>query len=178
MHSYWVRANAVVFFGISVLGFFSVLCAWSTSFHQPTPVLTKLRINSLRDLKPLRMRYAKRNMDRAMFTFDLEADLSSVFDWNVKQIFVYVTANYSTPSNKENEVVIWDKIIQTADDAKIVEHNTLNKYNLIDQYDELRGSTVDLSLRWDVMPITGILYMDRRFPNDDQRSVELPSTYS
>ena len=31
--------------------------------------------------------------------FSVYTDLSSVFDWNVKQIFVYVTANYSTPSN-------------------------------------------------------------------------------
>jgi hypothetical protein len=34
--------------------------------------------------------------DRATITFDLDADLTDVFDWNVKQLFVYITITYQT----------------------------------------------------------------------------------
>jgi Signal peptidase subunit len=50
----------------------------------------------------------------AQIRFDLDTDLSSLFTWNTKQVFVYVTANY--PSNKNggtSEAVIWDTIISS-----------------------------------------------------------------
>jgi Signal peptidase subunit. len=30
--------------------------------------------------------------------------LTHLFNWNVKQLFLYLTAEYSTPSNKLNQV--------------------------------------------------------------------------
>ena len=45
-------------------------------------------------------------------TFDLNADLRSIFSWNTKQLFVYVQAEYETEDNKRNEIVLWDSIIQ------------------------------------------------------------------
>jgi signal peptidase complex subunit 3 len=41
------------------------------------------------------------------------ADLSSLFNWNTKQVFVYITASYpsSDPSIPPSESVIWDAII-------------------------------------------------------------------
>ena len=52
----------------------------------------------------------------AHIRFDLNADLSPLFTWNTKQLFVYVTANYPSgpvggPSAGESEAVIWDIII-------------------------------------------------------------------
>jgi signal peptidase complex subunit 3 len=48
--------------------------------------------------------------------FNLDADLSSLFTWNTKQVFVYVTAEWpaqagTTSSNATNQAVIWDSII-------------------------------------------------------------------
>lgn len=34
-----------------------------------------------------------------MLTFDLQADLSQAFNWNVKQLFVFVVAEFATPTN-------------------------------------------------------------------------------
>ena len=45
-------------------------------------------------------------------TFDVNADLRSVFTWNTKQLFVYVQAEYETQENRINEVVLWDSIVQ------------------------------------------------------------------
>ena len=37
-----------------------------------------------------------------MLTF--QADLNPLFNWNVKQLFLYLTAEYQTPNNKLNQV--------------------------------------------------------------------------
>jgi hypothetical protein len=47
----------------------------------------------------------------AQVRFDLNADLSGLFNWNTKQIFVYVTANYPAGAGGMSEAVIWDIII-------------------------------------------------------------------
>ena len=44
-------------------------------------------------------------------TFDLTADLRTVFNWNVKILFLFLTAEYESTTNAINQVVIWDKII-------------------------------------------------------------------
>ena len=35
-----------------------------------------------------------------------QADLNPLFNWNVKQLFLYLTAEYQTPSNELNQVVL------------------------------------------------------------------------
>lgn len=37
--------------------------------------------------------------DMAMLSLNIEADLSSIFNWNVKQLYVYLVAEYSTTKN-------------------------------------------------------------------------------
>jgi signal peptidase complex subunit 3 len=37
--------------------------------------------------------------DLASLNFDIQVDVSPVFNWNVKQLFLYLVAEYSTPSN-------------------------------------------------------------------------------
>jgi hypothetical protein len=49
----------------------------------------------------------------------LDADLRSVFSWNTKQLFVYLQAEYSTPQNHLNEVVLWDQIVQRKEEAHV-----------------------------------------------------------
>lgn len=58
--------------------------------------------------------YASKREEYAQIRFDLDADLSGLFTWNTKQVFVYVTANYPSNSNGgSSEAVIWDTIIST-----------------------------------------------------------------
>ena len=97
--------------------------------------------------------------DRAVLKFDLDADLSSAFHWNVKQLFVFVTAEYRSktnvgslllrrsghasltgiyPSQSLNQVVIWDYIARTPEDAVIKRKDEYNKYALVDQGSDLR----------------------------------------
>ena len=41
--------------------------------------------------------------DLGFLTFDLQADLNPLFNWNVKQLFLYLTAEYATPKNAVNQ---------------------------------------------------------------------------
>jgi signal peptidase complex subunit 3 len=176
MHTVWVRLNAVVFFGLTVLLGLSCLAAFSKIAHSPKPstfsweqmsfalesphcfiaianaVIEKLELNTLRSLK------SHGGVDRALLSFDIKVDFEPAFHWNIKQ------------------VVLWDKIIESGDNKIIDESNVFVKYALVDQGDELRGKNVTLQLQWDHMPITGTLHMDKQ-PIETTSHFVLPSVY-
>jgi hypothetical protein len=56
--------------------------------------------------------YSSKKEEYAIIKFSMDADLSSLFTWNTKQLFVYVTAEWpAANANETNEAVIWDTII-------------------------------------------------------------------
>jgi signal peptidase complex subunit 3 len=57
--------------------------------------------------------YSPKKEEYAIIKFSLSADFSTLFTWNTKQIFVYVSASWpnSTSTELVNEAVIWDTII-------------------------------------------------------------------
>jgi signal peptidase complex subunit 3 len=155
-------------------------------------VIRKLELNTLRSLK------SHGGVDRALLSFDIDVDLEPAFHWNVKQLFVYVVAQYDTPASsttatsssssssqqaaplpaRTNQVVLWDKIVESTDPTKrIQEDNVFVKYALIDAGNQLRGRSVQLQLQWDHMPITGMLHVDQQ-PLASASSFVLPSEYS
>jgi len=81
----------------------------------PAPTDSPTASISVRNIQVVKGRphyYATKREEYAQIRFDLEADLSSLFTWNTKQLFVYVTADY--PSGKDggiSQAVIWDTII-------------------------------------------------------------------
>ena len=94
--------------------------------------------------------------DLAYLTIDFKADFSSLFDWNTKQLFIYIFAEYSTPNNVclvimnvqiylnslssqcVNQVVLWDKIILRGEKA-IINYKEINgKYPFFDDGTGLR----------------------------------------
>mmetsp|Transcript_29165 Transcript_29165/g.44096 ORF Transcript_29165/g.44096 Transcript_29165/m.44096 type:complete len:179 (+) Transcript_29165:114-650(+) len=159
MHTVWVRLNAVVFFGLSVLISLSCLAAVSKLGHSLShkPIVHKLKLNKMRSLK------SHGGVDRALLSFDIHADMEPTFHWNIKQIFVYVVASYKTETNPKNHVVLWDKIVEATDLDKVIQKdNVFVKYALVDQSDGLRGEEIELQLMWDHMPITGLLYMGQQ----------------
>jgi len=48
--------------------------------------------------------------DLGFLTFDLKTDLTPLFNWNVKQLFLYLTAEYVTPNNVLNQVFLTQKL--------------------------------------------------------------------
>mmetsp|Transcript_47082 Transcript_47082/g.94886 ORF Transcript_47082/g.94886 Transcript_47082/m.94886 type:complete len:183 (-) Transcript_47082:225-773(-) len=168
MHTVWVRLNAVVFFGLTVIVSLACLTWVSTIGHQGFPVVDVVRVNTVKTLRS----HSKK--DVAVLTFDLHADLAPAFDWNIKQLFVFVVAEYRSKTNPLNQVVIWDKIIEDPKDAKLDMDKATVEYGLIDQGAELRNTTVQLRLVWDHMPLTGRLFME----SVPMSSFKLPGEYT
>ena len=46
----------------------------------------------------------KEKQDLGYLMFDLHADLNPLFNWNAKQLFVFLIAEYETADNKLNQV--------------------------------------------------------------------------
>lgn len=91
---------------------------------------------------------------RCVLPLTTDSDLSGLFDWNTKQLFVLVTAHYQTRNNvsftctcyfyqtslsvtlpdlqPRNQVVLWDRIIRRGDSAVLDMHSAATKYNFFD----------------------------------------------
>ena len=111
-------------FLISVLSLFpnQLLPSSASSSLPPTASL------SVRNIQVVRGRphyYSSKREEYAHVRFDLDADLGGLFNWNTKQVFVYVSAEYPAQGATElesdggagsgrpgiNKAVIWDTII-------------------------------------------------------------------
>lgn len=51
----------------------------------------------------------KKKNDLGFFNFDLDVDLAPLFNWNVKQLFLYLTAEYTT---KQNVIISFYRLIK------------------------------------------------------------------
>lgn len=96
--------------------------------------------------------------DLGFLTFNLDGDFSKVFDWNTKQIFLYMTAHYTTKSNVVNQVVLWDHIIERGDETKVSLKNHHTKYYFWDDGNGLKGNNnITLTLSMNIVPNAGFL---------------------
>lgn len=73
--------------------------------------------------------------ENVRMNFDLDADLTPLFNWNTKQVFVYLTAEYDGGAKRtdvSNKVTFWDKIILTKEDAILHLRNQRSAYSVYD----------------------------------------------
>ncbi|EME82411.1 uncharacterized protein MYCFIDRAFT_52704 [Pseudocercospora fijiensis CIRAD86] len=113
MHSSLSRIQNVFGFFTSVAFAVAAAIAVSVLLSPQTPSAS-LDLKNVRVVKGRPHYYSTKREEYAHVTFDLDADLSSLFNWNTKQVFAYITASY--PSKKpgeipDSEVVVWDAII-------------------------------------------------------------------
>jgi len=123
---------------------------------------------NVRDIRVVQSRYGpdyfdygRKTSEFGMLKFDVDADLTPLFNWNTKQVFVTVVAEYETKTHNKNQVVVWDKIITDKSAAKLSLRKVPNKYALIDYSQKWRNQQANLSLHWDVTPHVGILQNGR-----------------
>ncbi|KAL3265251.1 hypothetical protein HHI36_009465 [Cryptolaemus montrouzieri] len=157
MHSFLQRGNALLAYTLSVLACLTFACFISTVFLN---YRTDVDISTVRIvLKNIPDYSASREEnDLGFLTFDLQTDLKHLFNWNVKQLFVYLTAEYETPNNKLNQVVLWDKIILREENAKLDFKNINTKYYFWDDGNGLKGNkNITLTLSWNIIPNAGFL---------------------
>ncbi|KAL8870398.1 MAG: hypothetical protein Q9174_003551 [Haloplaca sp. 1 TL-2023] len=114
MHSALVRVQ-------NVFGFFTTV-AFCTAFVVALSVIVIPQAPSadiqLRNVQVVKGRpnyHSTKKEEYAHIRFDLDADLTSLFNWNTKQLFVWLTATYPprTPTEAPSQAVIWDAIINS-----------------------------------------------------------------
>ncbi|NWU71257.1 SPCS3 peptidase, partial [Pterocles burchelli] len=121
--------------------------------------------------------------DLGFVTFDITADILNgknglqtfIFDWNVKQLFLYLSAEYSTKNNALNQVILWDKIMLRGENPRLFLKDMKSKYFFFDDGNGLKGNrNVTLTLSWNVVPNAGILPL---ITGSGHVSVPFPDTY-
>ncbi|KAK1360923.1 Signal peptidase complex subunit 3 [Heracleum sosnowskyi] len=154
MHSFGYRANALLTFAVTILAFICAIASFSDNLNTPTPT------SNVQVLNINRFQKKPDGDDEVSMTFNISANLQSLFTWNTKQVFVFLAAEYETPKNSLNQVSLWDGIIPSKVNAEFWIHTT-NKYRFIDQGSNLRGRHFNLTLHWHVMPKTGKMFADK-----------------
>ncbi|XP_067000768.1 signal peptidase complex subunit 3 [Anabrus simplex] len=157
MHSVLTRGNAILAYTLSVLAALTFVCFLSTVFidyrAQATLNTVKVVVKNVADYSA-----SREKNDLGFLTFDLQTDLTHLFNWNVKQLFLYLTAEYTSPNNQLNQVVLWDKIIQRGENAVLDFKNMNTKYYFWDDGNGLKGNpNVTLTLSWNIIPNAGLL---------------------
>ncbi|KHO01454.1 Signal peptidase subunit family protein [Metarhizium album ARSEF 1941] len=112
MHSSFTRIQ-------NVFGFFTTVACVLAGFIAATDLLAArnpsgtLVPTNIQVVKGRPHYYSSKKEEYAIVKFSLDADLSSLFTWNTKQLFVYVTADWPSAEgqNATNSAVIWDSII-------------------------------------------------------------------
>ncbi|KAA8643033.1 hypothetical protein EYZ11_003643 [Aspergillus tanneri] len=118
MHSSLNRAQAVFGFFTTVALFVAGAAALSVLLYPAHDARAEVALKDVKVVKGRPHYYSTKKEEYSQMRFDLDADLSSLFNWNTKQLFVYVYASYSssdTPSTSRllpSESIIWDTIIQ------------------------------------------------------------------
>ncbi|CDJ41530.1 signal peptidase subunit, putative [Eimeria necatrix] len=153
MESYLNRANAVfcaLMVSLSVLAIGNVI----SSYFLMGPISGSIAV---KDVYGFSYNYAL-NGDQAVLSLDIKADLRGLFQWNAKQVYLFVVAEYETPQHPTNQVVVFDRIIMDDGVAVIDWPNTPAKYHFRDKGRGLRGREVTVKLQVVYHPIVGRMY--------------------
>ncbi|KAK3778856.1 hypothetical protein RRG08_013121 [Elysia crispata] len=157
MNSFTSRLNSLFAFTLSVMAALTFGCFLSTVLNdhlRPVQLsVGKVSVKNVPDYSADRER-----SDLGFITFDLFTDLSPLYNWNVKMLFLYLTAEYKTKDHELNQVVLWDKIVKRGENTILDFRKTNTKYYFWDYGNGLKGNeNVTLTLRWNVIPNAGTL---------------------
>ncbi|KAF9978239.1 hypothetical protein BGZ73_003243 [Actinomortierella ambigua] len=119
--------------------------------------------------------YRTRDNEFATTVLEVDADLSSLFHWNTKQLFIYAVAEYSTKTHPKNQIVIWDSKIRDPRDAVLIKKRISNKYGIIDVNRKWTDIKANVSLHWNIIPYVGFMTYGQA-PVSNSISFPLPLT--
>ncbi|KAI9496198.1 signal peptidase 22kDa subunit [Zychaea mexicana] len=163
MYNLQQRANVLFSFAITALGGILAVVAGISYITGYASISSDIRVDA-DTLRVVSRRYGPDYYDYgtpkshfARFAFDLDADFTPAFNWNTKQVFVTVVAEYETKTHDRNSVVLWDKIITRKEDASLSLRNIANKYALVDVSRKWSHQQANLSLHWDITPYVGVI---------------------
>ncbi|KAJ4993399.1 signal peptidase subunit [Stagonosporopsis vannaccii] len=114
MHSALVRLQNVFGFFTTVAFTVAAVIALS-SFISPQTPTADIQLRNVQVVKGRPHYYSYKKEEYAHIKFDLDTDLSSLFNWNTKQVFLYLKAVYPGSSHEPaSEAIIWDAIVASS----------------------------------------------------------------
>ncbi|KAL8953776.1 MAG: hypothetical protein Q9222_000393 [Ikaeria aurantiellina] len=114
MHSALVRVQNVFGFFTTVAFCTAIIVALSITVISQAPSAA-IELRNVQVVKGRPHYHSPKREEYAHIRFDLDADLASLFNWNTKQLFVWITATYPSlnPSHPPSQAIIWDTIINS-----------------------------------------------------------------
>src|SRR5690606_10749195 len=82
----------------------------------------------------------RKPLDLGYIKFNLDADFTKTFDWNTKELFLYLTAHYATATNEVNQVILWDHILRRGESPILRLRQQSTKYYFFDDGFGLKGN--------------------------------------
>lgn len=171
MHAIGPRVN-VFFTHLMTMLFILVSIGSSMSYLQLKASQPDVTVG-ISELSFLRKLYKER-CDQAYVKFELLADFSKMWSWNINHMYVYVVAEYESPTHPRNEVVVWDAIVSHRNQSVIHRKGQYNKYSLKDHGYGLRGAEVTLKFKYNILPYMGPLF----YGESGQTTFTVPSNYT
>ncbi|KLO09104.1 signal peptidase [Schizopora paradoxa] len=156
MYSAYQRINNI--FALLSTCIFALLGAIAlSSFVFTADPKGSLSIGSLKVYPGRSPHFKQLRKEYAFVNFEVHADLSPLFHWNTKQLFVYLGAEYTSADGTRNDVVIWDRIIRRKEDANLNVKGR-NKYEFRDVAVSFKNVTpAHYTLKYNTMPYVGVL---------------------
>lgn len=94
--------------------------------------------------------------DKVIGTIDFEFDFGQAFNWNTRQIFAYIVAEYQTDNLAVNQVTLWDSIVQRSSNWNYKLKKAKFLYPFFHHGLELDSNTnVTFALHWEYEPFMG-----------------------
>ncbi|PVU97179.1 hypothetical protein BB559_002127 [Furculomyces boomerangus] len=124
------RISSVASFSVTVFMFLVLAISIITANYQKVEDV-KVNVQGVTVSKGGPYDYYDKTSSKADFArvkFDINTDLSKLFNWNTKQLFIYLMVEYDNTKNVDNKVIIWDRIIKRNGRKKFNLKKTLNKY--------------------------------------------------
>ncbi|KAK4227097.1 hypothetical protein QBC38DRAFT_478679 [Podospora fimiseda] len=131
MYSSVVRLQNTFGFFTTVAFVVAAFVSLSDFLSPRTPTVNLLKPTSLQVVNG-RPHYYSPVQQYGIIKFSLDADLSSLFTWNTKQVFVYITAEWPSldSQNNTNQAVIWDKIITAPSSDHLAKYGPIERKKL------------------------------------------------
>jgi len=134
----------------------------------PKPVINKLAVVQVEGFG---MRDGR---EHAILSIDYSLNFE-IFDWNTKQVYLFVQADYATSQMRTNQIILFDYVISSG--ATLNGTNVLCEYPLEDFNRGLKENHVTLSLGWDVMPYIGLVGKLSHLQTIGEYSLKMPGDY-
>jgi len=156
MHSIYQRVNNLSALLSSCLLSLVAAVALSSLLFSADPKGT-LHIASVKVYPGKARQYNQPQREFAFVRFNVTADLTPLFNWNTKQLFLYLGAEYTNAQGVKNDVVIWDRIVRRKEDA-VINVAGKNKYVFKEVSSSFKSvEPAHYSLKYNVMPHVGAL---------------------